>query len=115
MAVKAELNLDRLPPEVVERIIQYVDLDTIKSLRLTSRVLGERCLGPRFKSFLKRQTTDLTKRSLQSLCALASHPTLRPVVKNLTIMATVYDTFEVQRILCIKKRRVVKRGLKGQI
>ncbi|KAL2013888.1 hypothetical protein VTN00DRAFT_1413 [Thermoascus crustaceus] len=108
MAAEAELNLNHVPPEVVEKIIKYLDLNTIKSLRLTSKVFGERCLGPRFKSFLKQQTTDLTEQSLWSLCTLASHPELGPAVKNLTIMATVYDASKLERILSTKKRRIVE-------
>lgn len=65
MAAEAELNLNHVPPEVMERIIKYLDLDTIKSLRLTCKMFGERCLGRRFKSFLKQQTTDFHLPSLE--------------------------------------------------
>jgi hypothetical protein len=37
-----------LPPEVFETILTYLDLDSVKALRLTDRKLAEMCIGPRF-------------------------------------------------------------------
>src|SRR5262245_17686472 len=106
MAAKGGLHLHHVSPELLETIIQYLSLDAIKSLRLTSKEFAARCLGPRFRSFVRQQRTDLTARSLQSLCSLASHPKLGPAVRNLTIVATLYDTLEVEEILSRKTRPV---------
>ncbi|OJZ90790.1 hypothetical protein ASPFODRAFT_153615 [Aspergillus luchuensis CBS 106.47] len=88
-----------LPIVVVDEIIEYLDLETIKSLRLTDRIWSQLCLGPRFKSFMRHQSTDLTTRSLESLSALSCHDILRPAVKDLTIVAAVYDSFLLQKVL----------------
>jgi hypothetical protein len=117
MTANAKLNLDHVPPEVAERIIQYLDLNTIKNIRLTSKALAGQCLGLHFKSFFKQQKTDLTERSLQRLRVLAAHPELGGpgVVRNLTIVATVYNSSEVQRILSTKQQRVVGSSSSGTI
>ncbi|RDH36476.1 hypothetical protein BDQ94DRAFT_184655 [Aspergillus welwitschiae] len=88
-----------LPIVVVDEILEYLDLETIKSLRLTDRTWSELCLGPRFKSFMRHQSTDLTPQSLESLSALSCHAILRPAVKDLTIVAAVYDSSLLQRVL----------------
>lgn len=88
-----------LPIVVVDKILEYLDLETIKSLRLTDRTWSELCLGPRFKSFMRHQSTDLTPQSLESLSALSCHAILRPAVKDLTIVAAVYDSSLLQRVL----------------
>ncbi|CAK48331.1 hypothetical protein CBS63078_374 [Aspergillus niger] len=88
-----------LPIVVVDEILEYLDLETIKSLRLTDRTWSGLCLGPRFKSFMRHQSTDLTPQSLESLGALSCHAILRPAVKDLTIVAAVYDSSLLQRVL----------------
>ncbi|PGH23553.1 hypothetical protein AJ80_02333 [Polytolypa hystricis UAMH7299] len=90
-----------LPPEILENILTHLDhLPTLKSLRLVNKTLSTRVLGPHFSSFCAHQTTDLTPSSLASLFALATHPHLhRPCVKDLTIIALVYDECELENIL----------------
>ncbi|PYI11232.1 hypothetical protein BO78DRAFT_130249 [Aspergillus sclerotiicarbonarius CBS 121057] len=87
------------PAVVVDVILDYLDLETIKALRLTNRAWGYLCLGPRFKSFVRHQTTNLTAKSLQSHMDLAYHPDLHPAVKTLTIVADVYDPSLLKRVL----------------
>lgn len=108
MAAQGEqLDLMSLPSLVTEDIIQYLDLDTTKKLRLSCKALSEQCIGPHFKSFYRQQTTDLTEESLQSLYALASHPTLGPAVKDLTILAVVTDYSELEEVLSSGMQRKV--------
>ncbi|OJJ77730.1 hypothetical protein ASPBRDRAFT_71057 [Aspergillus brasiliensis CBS 101740] len=88
-----------LPIVVVDEILEYLDLETIKSLRLADKTWSDLCLGPRFKSFMRHQTTDLTPQSLESLTALSRHGILRTAVKDLTIVAVVYDSSLIQKVL----------------
>ncbi|KAJ5818388.1 hypothetical protein N7474_003979 [Penicillium riverlandense] len=83
-------TLSNLPPECVEEIMEYLDLDALKALRLSSRELCIDSTGPRFKKFISCQTMEVTKIALMSFRELAVHP-LGAAVKNLKIMATVYD------------------------
>lgn len=103
-----ETNLENLPLLATETIVQCLDLAAIKSLRLSCKALSERCMGPHFKSFFCDRRTDLTKESLESLRALASHPKLGHAVKNLTVMAVMYDPSKLNEILSSRTRRVVE-------
>ncbi|PWY68996.1 hypothetical protein BO94DRAFT_590576 [Aspergillus sclerotioniger CBS 115572] len=99
------------PLLVVDAIVKHLNLETIKSLCLTNKAWGELCLGPRFKSFVHHQVTDLTARSLQSLTALNCHPYLRTGVKKLTIIADVYDLSVLRRISRTKEYEVITGNL----
>ena len=88
MASRPALNI--LPPECVAEIIEYLDLDTLKSLRRSSRQLCIDCTGPRFKKFIRCQTLEVTSSTHRSFRNLAVHP-LGAAVRNLKILATVYD------------------------
>lgn len=83
-------SLGALPIEILEDILTYLDLDTIKSLRLSSRSFCQGCTY-RFMQFCRAQSIDLTQPSLRSLQELLAHPTLGTAVKYLEIVATVYD------------------------
>lgn len=91
------------PVIVVDTIIEHLDLESIKSLRLTNRAWGYLCLGPYFKSFFRHQVTNLTVESLQSLLALSRHPILSRAIKKLTIIAEVYDPSLTKRVLRMRR------------
>lgn len=91
MATEGNFDLLGLSTEMVENIVECLDLVSITNLRLTCSLLAIRCSGPRFKSYFNHVQTDLSESSLESLNALASHPTFGPAVRNMTVMATVYD------------------------
>ncbi|OOF99000.1 hypothetical protein ASPCADRAFT_42210 [Aspergillus carbonarius ITEM 5010] len=96
-----------LPPVVVvDIIVGYLDLKSIKALRLINKTWSQLCLGPRFKSFIHHQTTDLTAASLQSLMALICHPLLRTAVKKLTVIADVYDPSLLRTVLHTRRREM---------
>ncbi|KAI4148947.1 MAG: hypothetical protein L6R39_002645 [Caloplaca ligustica] len=101
--------LDGLPPELIDRITEELDLDTVRNLRLTCNALCDHASGPRFKSFFANQQTDLTRKSLERLCQIAGHPKLGLTVQSLMVLAVVYDTSELDRILETKRRRVMKQ------
>ncbi|KAJ5606065.1 hypothetical protein N7510_008846 [Penicillium lagena] len=85
------MSWNRIPPEIFDDINQYLDLETIKNFRLASKHTAERCLGPRFLSFVPSHAeTDLTETSLQNLAARALHPVFRKTVQRLTIKAVFY-------------------------
>lgn len=82
---------DRIPSEVFDLILQGVDLETIKNVRLVNKVTAQRCLSPRFLSFASHIQTDLTEQSLWKLMARASHPVFSRVVRQLNMVAVCYD------------------------
>ena len=82
-----------LPSEVLENILTYLDLASIKALRLVHRELGVRCLGPHFVHHL-RASTDLTRDNLASLDALGQNPVLRQHIHELTILGVYYAADE---------------------
>lgn len=99
-------HLTSIPPEVLERILENLDLGDIKNSRLTCKSLAT--VGPRFKTFFARQATDLTLDSLRQQKELASHPHLRSAVRTLVVMANVIDTSEIDRMIKTKRHRIVK-------
>jgi hypothetical protein len=100
------LFLTSIPLDIIENIFENLKLDDIKSVRLTCKGLST--IGPRFKSFFAKQTTDLSSDSLRQQKALASHPQLRSAVSTLVVMAAVIDTSELDRMLKTRKHRIVE-------
>ncbi|CAI7644721.1 unnamed protein product [Penicillium pancosmium] len=91
MDSSAHFTLSVLPPEILEEIMTYLDLATLKALRLSSRALYKDSTGFRFKHFIRIQSIELRQSSLESLQDLLAHPALGPAVKELEIVATIYD------------------------
>lgn len=103
-------RLEKVFPEILERILGHLDLNTIKSLRCTCKALGDRCIGPRFKSFVQNQETDLTLQSLDNLFDLASSPVISQLVKHVTVTAVVFDTTELESKLQTGRKTVTERN-----
>ncbi|PYH67920.1 uncharacterized protein BO88DRAFT_72428 [Aspergillus vadensis CBS 113365] len=80
-----------LPTELFETLLSYLDVDTIKALRLTCNKLAKRCIGPRFLVFIHQPLLDVTSENLRSLLALARNPDLRKKVHSITLLATIMD------------------------
>lgn len=108
-AVMNKSWLDALPQELIDRVAESLDLDSIRNLRLTSTRLCDHMDVSRFRYFMAAQETDLTSRSLERLRAIANHPKLGSAVQSLTIIAVVYDTSELDRMLKTKRRRVFQK------
>ncbi|KAH6887051.1 hypothetical protein B0T10DRAFT_490645 [Thelonectria olida] len=98
MTLPLILSFSQRSPSTWDIILQFLDVEAIKNLRLTNRHLGGEALNPRLKHFLETKTTDLTDESLGSLAALAAHP-FGVSVKCLTIVASLYDTSKTEEIL----------------
>jgi hypothetical protein len=86
-----------LPAEVFEIILTYLDLDTVKALRLTDRKLAEKCIGPRFLGSIQQPTFDVSPQNLRSLYALACNPAISKMVYSLTFLATSLDSSELEK------------------
>ena len=95
-----------LPLDLIENVFENIELDDVKNVRLTCKFLST--IGPRFKSFFAKQTTDLSTDSLRQQKELASHPQLRSAVNMLVVMAAVIDTSELDRMLKTRRHRVVE-------
>lgn len=86
-----------LPPELFETILTYLDLDSVKALRLTDRKFAEKCIGPRFSSFIQQPILDVSSQNLRSLHALACNPALSRMIHSLTFLATSLDSSEAEQ------------------
>ena len=103
---KQSCALTSMPLDILGIILDNMGLVDIKNTRLACKYLST--IGPRFKSFIAHQTTDLSVESLQSHQELASHPQLGPAVETLVTMAAVFDTSELDRMIKTKRRRIVE-------
>ncbi|KAJ5670444.1 uncharacterized protein N7477_005807 [Penicillium maclennaniae] len=95
-----------LPPEVFEIILTYLDLDTVKALRLTDRKLAEKCIGPRFLGSIQQPIFAVSSQNLHSLHALACNPALSNLIYSLTFLATSLDSSELEKNVKCGKRTV---------
>ncbi|KAI7759764.1 hypothetical protein LZL87_009087 [Fusarium oxysporum] len=80
------IHLSGIP---LDLILQHLDLATFTNLRLTSRQLSTNTISSRF---FRSAKADLSLSSLQSLADRVSHPQLGPLLRELTVVATLYDT-----------------------
>jgi hypothetical protein len=102
------MNWATLPPEVFEIILAYLDLDTIKALRLTDRNLAEKCLGPQFLGAIQQPICDVSSQNLRSLRALSCNPVLSKMIRSLTFVATSLDFSELEKNVESGEYTVVK-------
>ncbi|KAB8262136.1 hypothetical protein BDV32DRAFT_120625 [Aspergillus pseudonomiae] len=100
-----------LPLEVFQTILTYLDLDSVKALRLTNRRLAGMCIGPRFLTSLQQPTLDVSSQNLRSLHALACNPSLSKRIHTLTLLATSLDSSELEKN--VKTGRYTAREFKG--
>lgn len=108
-AIYSKLCLDGLPTELVDKIAEDLDLDSIRNLRLACKALHDRSYGPRFRSYFETQQTDLSVKSLERLCQIARHSRLGSAVQSLVVLAVVYDTSEIDHLLETGRRRVFEQ------
>ncbi|KAB8211894.1 hypothetical protein BDV34DRAFT_184428 [Aspergillus parasiticus] len=100
-----------LPPEVFETVLAYLDLESVKALRLTSQSLAQRCLGPRFLGTIQQPIFDVSSHNLRSLRALSCNPTLSKRIYALTFLATNLESSELERN--VRTGRYIKRRSNG--
>lgn len=96
----------KIPPEVLERILTYLDVESIKRLRLVNRSLSKNCIGPYFRSFIRQPTIDLTTHSFAALDALLSTPWVEHSIHTLTILATSFDSSNAESKLAAGGHKV---------
>ncbi|KAH7411082.1 hypothetical protein BKA64DRAFT_772512 [Cadophora sp. MPI-SDFR-AT-0126] len=103
---KQTCALTSMPLDILGIVLDSLELVDIKNTRLACKSLAT--IGPRFKSFIADQTTDLSVESLQNHRELASHPELGPAVKTMVVLAAAFDTSELDRMIKTKRRRIVE-------
>ncbi|KAE8151528.1 hypothetical protein BDV25DRAFT_128696 [Aspergillus avenaceus] len=91
------MHWTELPIEIFESILGYLDLNSVKALRLADCKFAQRCLGPRYLSCIQQPTLDVSLHTLHSLCALSRNPILSQRVHSLTFMATSLDSYELEK------------------
>ncbi|KAF5243589.1 hypothetical protein FANTH_8168 [Fusarium anthophilum] len=94
-------RLSRLSGIPLDIIVQHLDLATFTNLRLTSRQLSTNTIHSRF---FRSAKTDLSLASLQSLADRVFHPQLGPVLRELTVVATLYDTLPADSTVQTRKK-----------
>ncbi|PYI04610.1 hypothetical protein BO78DRAFT_462451 [Aspergillus sclerotiicarbonarius CBS 121057] len=88
--------LHTLPVELFETILTYLDVESVKAIRLTNRELAKRCIGPRFLASIQQPVLDVSLQNIRSLRALASNLVLSKKIYSLTFVATSIDSFELE-------------------
>ncbi|GLB23210.1 hypothetical protein AtubIFM61612_003799 [Aspergillus tubingensis] len=86
-----------LPTEIFATLLSYLDLDSIKALRLTSGSLARRCIGPRFLESIQQPVLDVSLENLRSLLALSRNHDLSKKITSLTFLATIMDISGLER------------------
>ncbi|KAF4494296.1 f-box domain [Fusarium agapanthi] len=91
-------HLSGIPLDI---ILHHLDLATFTNLRLTSRQLSTNTIHSRF---FRSAKTDLWLASLQSLADRVSHPQLGPILRELTVVATIFDTQPAEATVQTRKK-----------
>ena len=97
----------QISPEVLERVLTYLDVESIKRLRLVNRSLSKSCIGPYFRSFTRQPTIDLTTESYATILdALLSIPWLEHSIHTIALLATSFDSSNAESMLAAGGRKV---------
>ncbi|KAI8170858.1 hypothetical protein K4K49_006383 [Colletotrichum sp. SAR 10_70] len=82
--------LQCLPSELIARIIENLDLKSMKTFRLANRFTAAQCLIPPFLRFYSYQSASLTPTSLEHLIERTSSKIVSRAVKHVTVHATKF-------------------------
>jgi hypothetical protein len=96
-----------------DTVLEHLDVESIKSLRLTSKAMSARCLTPRFKRCFVNISAETAPAAFSQLLDLVSHPVLGPCVKNLTLFAPVYDPTTLHLMIKTEHKHVL--GWSGNV
>ena len=75
-------NLDKLPTEILDMVIERCDPESLKSLRLVSHRLSNVSSKPFGDQWLAHRRFIFTPYSLQGFVDLSAHPVLGPCVRT---------------------------------
>lgn len=83
--------LTSMPNELIEKILENLDVESLLNVRLTCNDLAKRSVGPHLlKTCYRQQTTGLSSTELSQVEQVVSDPVFGPAVQHLTVRATVY-------------------------
>jgi hypothetical protein len=85
------MSLQDLPPELTERVVDFLRLSGICSLRLTSRSLAVKTVQTRLKASFRRKSVEITEEGLRSFVAITGSVSvdLGCLLQDLTLIAPV--------------------------
>lgn len=89
------MSLQDLPLELTERVVVLLPLSDINSLRLTNKCLASKATQKHFKASFLTKRVELTEQQLRSFVAVTASGGLGCLLKDLTLVAPVYDTLEL--------------------
>ncbi|PWY75303.1 hypothetical protein BO94DRAFT_524192 [Aspergillus sclerotioniger CBS 115572] len=90
-------GLQYLPAIPFETVLTYVDLESIKALRLTNRTLAEKCIGPRFLKSIEHPTLDFSLQKIRNLLVLTRDHVISQKVRSLAFFATTIDSSRLEK------------------
>ena len=82
------MSWDRLPRELFDEVLRYLDYDSIKNFRLVNKSASRGCLNSQFLATATEAETDLTEQSLWDLMARAMKTAFASSVRRLVITST---------------------------
>ncbi|KAF4945608.1 hypothetical protein FGADI_11789 [Fusarium gaditjirri] len=94
-------RLSQLSGIPLDTILEHLDLVTYTNLRLTSRQLSTNTIHSRF---FRSAKTDLSLSSLHSLRDRVADPQLGPMLREITVVATLFDTQPAEATVQTRKK-----------
>ncbi|PLB47697.1 hypothetical protein P170DRAFT_426928 [Aspergillus steynii IBT 23096] len=80
------MSCESVPLELWEMILDHLDLESTKALRLTSKTVSHLCSGRHFERHFRDHKVMLTSHGVQEFQALATHSQFGKLVENLTFV-----------------------------
>jgi len=93
--VTATMSLQTLPPELIERVVVPLPLSDIGSLRLTNSCLASNAAQKHLKARFQTKRVEITEERLRSFVAVTASDGLGCLLRDLTLVAPVYNTSEL--------------------
>ncbi|KAF4343595.1 f-box domain protein [Fusarium beomiforme] len=98
---RPSVQLNQLSGIPLDLILKHLDLASFTNLRLTSRQLSTSAIC---SHFFRSSKIELSLDSLRSLQGRISHPQLGPQLRELTFVATLFDTQIAEATVQTKKK-----------
>lgn len=90
------MPFEACPPEVIELIVKLLPLHDNCNLRLTSRSLASKATQDHFKANFQAKRVELSRTELHKLVTATESPGLVCLLRQLTLVAPVYNPSELE-------------------
>ncbi|KAF2168043.1 hypothetical protein M409DRAFT_21489 [Zasmidium cellare ATCC 36951] len=92
-------SLESLTNELFEHVVQHLDLNDIRNLRLASRSTAFKAAQDTYRTFFQMKHVELRRENLEKFVRITAQGGMGCLVEHLTLMAIVYHQDPLRKFI----------------